>query len=61
MNRHKSTIRGRLSTCPGSRQPPAEPVPCVRCGATGVALSGYGNCRACTRAAYLAAERGAGP
>ena len=53
------------STCPGSRQPPAEPVPCTGCGRTGLALTAFeGLCKACrasTRPADLDGRAGSVP
>jgi hypothetical protein len=56
VGRHDADVGGRWSRCPGSGRPPVEPVPCVECGRTGVALTGFaGLCHAC-REAIKAAE-----
>jgi hypothetical protein len=54
--RHRDR-RDWSKSCGGSRQPPAEPVSCARCGRTGVALGATtGLCGACRREASEAAE-----
>jgi hypothetical protein len=50
IGRHNAHVRGRYDQCPGSGRPPAEPVPCIRCERTDVALNGYGLCQACRKA-----------
>jgi hypothetical protein len=46
-------VDGRPSgTCPGAKLPPLTPVPCISCGATGVAIGmSTGQCRACRQLA----------
>ena len=56
ITRHRDR-RDWSTWCAGSRQPPTEPVPCARCGQTGVALGATTRlCAACRRATAEAAE-----
>lgn len=55
LRRHSAYIRGGRHYCPGSGREPVEPVPCVGCGRTDVALTGFaGLCYACREAAKAA-------
>jgi hypothetical protein len=55
---HDGGLLGLAGECPGSARPPAEPVPCRRCGRTWIGLPSLGLCTACARLGRVARRGG---